>query len=391
MKEECVLPKSYDLHKSVQLLPDRVIDTTNRSTVLAAKVNRFDPDGFRDGRPLQRALFYMDPCITCSWCNFMSFLDVMAIRRAIAMPKDLSKSLGLPPEALPPCRRCGKADHLEVGSHDFSEIIANREKVAREKLERETHAVLVLQRSYRAYLRRMYGHAASLSRLALARLQSKAATRINATARRRLARRRYVAEKHLRVIKDAHPVLLRHALKPVANRIKTFWFVRPVELEWVFKDYVGLAERIGYKPSRKEMEANFAEISHRIMLRKHELLILVQRGWRGVMVRRIVKYFRTEVIRLKQFIIARVLRIQRTFRGHFARRVEVPKEKAEQGREKTMDGYLAETEQRRVAKTRNDIMIKAKAAYIKERMVERSARLTSRIDLASDHQVRREG
>jgi hypothetical protein len=44
-----------------------VIDTTNRSVVLEAARDGFDPDGFRDGKGLQKELFYMNPYISCQW------------------------------------------------------------------------------------------------------------------------------------------------------------------------------------------------------------------------------------------------------------------------------------------------------------------------------------
>ena len=113
----------------------------------------------------------------------VTFVDVMSIRRSLALPDDVAEDLMIPLEMMPPCRRCGKADHLEVGSHDFSELIANRDRLAREKAERELAATLVIQRCYRAYLKRMYAHAERQARIALEKLQAKAATRINACAR----------------------------------------------------------------------------------------------------------------------------------------------------------------------------------------------------------------
>lgn len=192
MKHEGQLPTSYDVHTPVQLLSDRVIDTSNRATVVQAQMNGFDPEGFRSGRPLQKMVFYLDPWVTCSWCNFVSFIDVMTVRRTLAIPEE-TKELGLPVESLPPCRRCGKADHFEVGSHDFSEMIANRDRLARERLARRKAAAAVIVRSYRAYLKRMYAAAAAIAKKALEALQSKAATKVNSSARRRLCYRRLEA------------------------------------------------------------------------------------------------------------------------------------------------------------------------------------------------------
>ena len=53
----------------------RVIDTTNRSHVMEALRDGFDPDGFRNGRPLKRDLFYMNPFITCQWCVNNNTID----------------------------------------------------------------------------------------------------------------------------------------------------------------------------------------------------------------------------------------------------------------------------------------------------------------------------
>jgi len=57
LKHEGQLPSSYDVHSPVQILADRVFDTSNRATVLQAQKNGFDPEGFRLGKPLQKTLF----------------------------------------------------------------------------------------------------------------------------------------------------------------------------------------------------------------------------------------------------------------------------------------------------------------------------------------------
>ena len=389
LKREGVLPSSYDIHSPVQLLPDRVFDTTNRASVVQAQLNGFDPDGFRTDNPMRKIIFYMDPYVTCSWCNFVSFVDVMTVRRTLAMPKE-TRELGLPVESLPPCRRCGRADHLQVGSHDFTELIANRERLAREKRERQQAAAAVILRSYRAYLKRMYAQAAAIAKKALEALQAKAATKINNSARRRLCYRRIVAERNLREIGLSNPILLAWALKPYKkNNLKTFWFKRDIELQLVYRDYLELGFRLGFTPTRKQMEDNFAELRRRIEERLTALLALIQRAWRGVMARRIVKLYRKELIRLGQLVRSRVFVIQRAFRGHYARLRITPALKHERVREKTMDEYLKFAEG--VARDRNKrVMIeKTKSAYIKDRGEERSARFTSRIEMPSEHNNRK--
>lgn len=390
------LPSSYDLHNPVQLLPERTFDTSNRSTVVGAQKNSFDPDGFRSGKPLKRTIFYLDPFVTCAWCNMVTFVDVMAIRRSLAMPDTVSKSLELDLETLPPCRKCGRAEFLEVGSHDFSELIANRDKVAKEKARRELAAALIIQKAFREYLRRAYARAAAAARLALAKLQAKAATRINACARYRLAQRRIVAERHLLCIKTAHPVLLVFALKQPKKpdrrfnyKAKTFWFDREVELNMAYRDYVGLSERLGWQPSRKDMEVNFIELSKRIVARQDDLLSLVQRAWRGFMARRIVMYYRTEVIRLKQFLLSKAFKIQRIWRAHRVRLNVVPKLKRMYEKEQQEKEYFEFRDKKRLKKERSDAIVMTKAAYIKERAEERTARYTGRIDVATDHDDRK--
>jgi len=390
------LPSSYDVHNPVQLLPERAFDTSNRSTVVGAQRNAFDPDGFRSGRPLKKTIFYLDPFVTCAWCNMVTFVDVMAIRRSLAMGDEVRKSLDLALETLPPCRKCGKAEFLEVGSHDFSELIANRDKVAKEKARRELAAALKIQKAFREYLRRAYARAAAAARLALAKLQAKAATRINACVRYRLAQRRIVAERHLLCIKTAHPVLLVYALKQPKKadrrfnyKAKTYWFEREVELNMAFRDYIGLAERLGWLPTRAQMEANFIELSKRIVARQDDLLSLVQRAWRGFMARRIVMYYRTEVIRLRQFLLSKAFKIQRIWRAHRVRLNVVPQLKRRLVKEKQEKEYFEFRDKKRLKKERADAIILTKAAYVKERAEERTARYTGRIDVATDHDDRK--
>lgn len=389
LRGEGQLPSTYDVHSPVQLLPDRVFDTSNRATVLQAQLNGFDPDGFRSGKPLRRTLFYLDPFVTCSWCNFVAFIDVMTVRRTLALPEE-TKELGLPMESLPPCRRCGKANYFEVGSHDFSVMIANRERLAREKLLREMAAAAVILRSYRAYLRRMYAAAAAKAAKALAALQSKAATKINNSARRRLAYRRIVAERNLYEIRRCNPVLLAYALKPYKkNTFRTFWFARDLEIKMLHFDYLELGARLGWAQTRKQLEENLAEIARRIIERKEELLALIQRAWRGVMARRIVKLYRTEVIRLGQFIVSRSSIIQRAFRGHFVRLRVIPVLRRDKQREERMDAYLKEADKERSEHHKADMIAKTKSAYIKDCAEERTARFTGRIDLPSQHDSRK--
>lgn len=388
MKEDCVIPKevNYSIQNPIQLLPQRVIDFTDRSRILAAKKYGFDREGFKEGRPLQRSMYYMDPYITCSWCNDMSFVDVEAVHRGMTLPETVGGFVEK--EALPPCKKCGRADCFVIGPHDFSAMIAARDRLAREKIERETNAARVIKGAFRAYLRRTYGTAANMARVARRRLEAKAVTYINAAARGRLARRIYLTKKYLRQIKKAHPVLVAWSLKPINGRRQLFWFKKQEHIDLLFEDYVDLLERLGFDPPRKALEENIAELSRRIIAREAELLLTVQRHWRGYMARRIVKYYRKELIRMRQFQISKLMIIQRIFRGHFAR-LQIPKLVKSRRREAIMNKYREDITHKLREKKKEKIKGKMMSSYAREREEEKSARFTGRIDLPSDHDDRK--
>ena len=197
---------------------------------LALITYRFDPDGFKEGNPLTRPIFYLTPYITCRGCNMVNYVDISAVRLSMTNPGDKISN-----ESLPPCRTCGRVDLFEVGHHDFAEEIKRREEEMRKRKLKERGAVLCIQRSYRYYLRRMYGQANARAIIAERLRQAKAATSINAGVRGRLARRRVGVERLLLVIKCAHILLMDHALKPGPNRKKVFWYKRQEALQLLYK------------------------------------------------------------------------------------------------------------------------------------------------------------
>lgn len=82
-------------------------------------------------------------------------------------------------------------------------------------------------------------------------------------ARGRLARRVFVTEKYLYVIRESHPILLQYALKPRkrADNIGTvFWYKRQDEIKLLYQDYVLLSARTGFNPPRVVVEKNIAGI-----------------------------------------------------------------------------------------------------------------------------------
>ena len=384
MIEDCEIPGeyNYDFESSIQLLQARVVDFTNRNAVVTAEKYGFDREGFKNGRPLTKRLFYRDPYLTCSWCNELMFIDVDRLHQKMTLPMEIGDRIQS--EYLPNCEKCGRADCYFIGSHDFSEIIANRDAVEKLKRERELAASIVIKRAYRAYLKRRYATAAAAARLARKLLEFKAATIIAALGRRRLARRRFNTEKELLSIKQSHPVLTAWAIRGDVTRKQLFWFTKQVELDMLYFNYIDLIERKGFDPSRYALEDNIREIAVRIVERKSILLALIQRLWRGFMARRIVKYYRTEVIRMRQYTISRILMIQRAYRGH-AVRVKMPKFIALQRREKLMARYQDQAMKQLKGSHLKQLRDTMMESYAHERREEKSARFTQRIDLPQYH------
>jgi hypothetical protein len=246
---------------------------------------------------------------------------------------------------------------------------------------REINAARKIKHQYRAHLRRMYGHATHYSSYAKLRLHTKAATQINKVARGRLARRQAQTERFLRVIKSAHKLLLKYALRFGANAVRVFWYEREEEVEFIFRDYIGLCERMGYIPPRLVVERNIAELANRILARQRTLAILIQRLWRGVMARRIVKYFKREVVRLRQHSWAKVLRVQRLYRGH-AVRLKIRGIVLTKANLRIMEEYLNERRRKTVKEDKQARSQRALSTYIAERAVERTTRFTQRLEFA---------
>lgn len=373
-----------DYEKPIQLYKGPVVDTTDRTMVNLAQSVRFDPVGFRSAQPLQKDIFYVDPFITCSYCNLMQFVDVVTIRRMLALPSNVSRELKLADESLPPCLRCMRVDCFVIGSHDFAAQIAAREAVEKAKQEMERKAVECIQRSYRAYLRRMYGSAVCGTFLAERYLREKGATKIQSYGRGRLGRRRADTERRLLVIKKAHPLLIKNSLKNIMGKPRVFWYKREVEKKLVFRNYMDLLERLGFNPPRKTVEDNIKEISIRILARQHKLIVMLQCRWRGFMIRRLFQFFKSEMFRLFEKTASYVMKIQRTFRAHHVR-LNIPKFKEEVRKEKVMKRYLRGRAEKLTLNVKERYGEKIRNEYKLERAEERTLRLTSKIPLATEY------
>lgn len=229
----------------------------------------------------------------------------------------------------------------------------------------------------------MYGSALCDMFLANKYLQYVAALKITSAARGRLGRRIARTERALVIIKSSHPLLIRHSLKSTLRGPKVFWYKRKIELDMLFRNYLELVKKTGFMPPRKLVEDNIIEIARRVLERKNQLIVLVQRRWRGFMARRIVRYFRTEISRLFQFRVSRAMKIQRVYRGH-AVRLLVPSLIAGWERQAVMDDYLAASKDAHTDASKFKVSDQVMGYYRVERGEEKTSRFTSRV-AASEH------
>ena len=156
----------------------------------------------------------------------------------------------------------------------------------------------------------------------------------------------------------------------------------------LYDNYLELVERTGFVPARLLVERNVAEMARRVVERKSMLIVLVQRRWRGFMARRMVQFYRTEIIRLFQSSVCRVMKIQAAYRGHAARLL-IPKVRREQRREKVLNNYLGRGRDQLLLQQRDTLTIQAKAAYVRERAEERTARYASMIPTPDQYGLRK--
>lgn len=203
---------------------------------------------------------------------------------------------------------------------------------------------------------------------------------IASIARVRLAKRRLKTERALALIKNAPAPLLQFALKPSPSRSRVWWYSRGVEEKLLFEDYINLASRSGFNPPRFLVERNIVEIAKRIRERENYLIRLVQKRWRGVMTRRIVKLYRKEVFRLRQWQINFVMKIQRLYRGFYCRLHILPKYKKYHEKKSLRSKYVEERNLQKFHQAQANTREKLMALYNRERGMEFTARVTSKID-----------
>lgn len=173
--------------------------------------------------------------------------------------------------------------------------------------------------------------------------------------------------------------MLSRALEKKPGLRSTFWYKTKLEIKLLYDDYVNLCSRTGFQPPRILVEKNIAEIAKRILTRQNELVTMIQKRWRGVMTRRIIKLYALERIRLRQWCVSFVMKIQRCYRGHFSR-LTLPNFMVKSWREKIQDKYLLERRQSKQKLEKKNERDKVKLLYQKARKDEYSCRVLNRIE-----------
>ena len=261
-----------------------------------------------------------------------------------------------------------------------------REMMKRRKLE--VLNAMKIQAFYRAHLRHRYGYAFHKKILGERRLVYRAATMIQSHARVRLARRRIRTERNLVIIKSAHLLLLRWALRPGPDRVNTFWYPNKSEERLVYSDYIDFCTRTGFIPPRKTVEKNIAELATRIRNRQHTLITLVQRRYRGVMARRVLVLYKMETYRYRQWQFANIIKLQSLWRGYILR-LQLPVMIRQLKSDQVMQAYRKHREEEKFYKGRAWVREVARKAYRTERQEEKTVRMTSRIREAKEYNGRK--
>lgn len=127
-KRENRLPSSWTPGSSIQLVPPKESDTTDRSLFRRARKVHFDPAGYQHDRGLRRQIFYKSGYLSCTKCNAVTFIDAAALRTFLEL-KAVLQFGHIRPESLPPCVGCGETAGLRVGAHDFLRLIEGRPKI----------------------------------------------------------------------------------------------------------------------------------------------------------------------------------------------------------------------------------------------------------------------
>ncbi|CAM9943461.1 unnamed protein product [Ectocarpus sp. 6 AP-2014] len=258
-------PSTWSPSSSIQLMPPKLSDTTDRSLFRRARLAVFDPHGYRHQRGLRRPLFYKSGYLSCTQCNGMTFIDASALRTILEL-KSLVDFGKVRPENLPPCVGCGETAGLRVGAHDFLSLIQGGKEALARRRRLERIAAKMLQRAFRRHLHIQWRKSEIVRQRTIQLLRYRSAQVIQAMLRGRLGRRVFETEKWLRVVKKAHRLLIKHALDHYPHRKRVFWYKNEAEERQLYADYRMLVLRTGFRPPRIVVEQNIREIGETKLL-----------------------------------------------------------------------------------------------------------------------------
>lgn len=367
-QQHIYLPSSYAAESPMQLAPPHLTDTSDRS--LARTWERLT------GRPSEALkYYYVTPYLTCVKCNGLVFVDI-------------AKMVGAGTEELGRCPGCGSSVDYRLGAWDLLDEIGQSKEDVERMLRERRRAARLLVRAYRTYLRRELSRARGLAILVRGMVRDRCASIIAGLQRGRLGRRKAKTIRSLRVIRAAHPVSLARALRGDGDvwgtrkvpewykpmRRKVFWYKSKQQLTLLHHDYVELASRLGFLPPRSEVEANIAEIARRIELREARLVAAVQSRWRALTVRKLIVVFQLEKIYIREVRAAAAFRILKQVRTWMAKRAQVATRRLKLS-QAAVDRTYKTAQARRLEDERQSVFASAlRAAYVKERRDERTAR-----------------
>ena len=286
---------------------------------------------------------YLSPYLTCQKCNNVMMVNVATVSRALCL---IPRGGTIPAEVLPVCSDCRSTDKWLVGAHDLSDTIGmNKDQMAK-RLQLEKKSALVIQTYYRGYLGRQFARQVREAEAKKNSLEKACATLIENTYRKYDAStRRVPCIRMLELIEvgirwqtaatvcvltgpfcclaqHVHPIVLNRAVNQWREHeghegglIRCFWYKTPQELRLLYANYRLLVTRSGHKPPVYIVEENIREVYRRCVFLLNEYAAKIQKRWRGLVGRRFILIYRSEVVRLREVRAASCYAIQRSFRG----------------------------------------------------------------------------
>jgi hypothetical protein len=190
-------------------------------------------------------------------------------------------------------------------------------------LSMRRRAVIRIQALYRGHLGRKLAKRKKLEKQRREAAEREGAIGMQCLWRRRFAQRKAECLRSLRIIGDAHKMVLQRAVygwvEPGAMRC--FWYKTKAELDLLYKDYRILVQRTGRRPPLYVVEQNINEVARRVMVLLNMYATRIQARWRGLVGREFLAVFKRQIVRVREIRHAAAYSLQRQFRGWFARKV----------------------------------------------------------------------